>query len=106
MKVSVRSVKGKGLSIKKLGKDRQSHTAGTVIMKGVRFGKTILGEVVEEHEKQIRPRAEGGLFTLAVSQWNRARYIGSLGGYYNQEGKKVESAAYVYAVGSTIYYTD
>lgn len=107
MKVSARSIKGKGISIKRLGKNPQSHTAGTVVMKKVHFGRSLLGEVVEELEKVYIPRAQDGMFSRAVKNWSQARYIGSLGGYYNiRTGQKVQSAEYVYMVNNTIYYTD
>lgn len=119
MKVSVRIVKGsnskRGISIKKLGRDAQSHTAGTVVMSGVKFGRSILGTVVEELERVYLPRAKSGVsFTpdgdlrivSAVSDWPQARYIGSLGGYYNiRTGEKVTDASFVYMAGDRIYYT-
>lgn len=118
MKVSARIVKKNGrksISIKKLGRQSQAHAAGTVVMSGVKFGKTILGTVVEELEKVYMPRAKSGVdFTAdgdirivsAVSDWDQARYIGSLGGYYNMKtGKRVESASFVYMAGDRIYYT-
>jgi hypothetical protein len=116
MKVSARIVrksvnlgKGKskmvsGISIKKLGRDNARHEgdAGTVIMTNVRFGKTVLGDLVEESERKLMPRSSK---FGAVSYWPKARYIGSLGHYVDSEtGKKVTSAAAVYMVGSDIYY--
>jgi hypothetical protein len=39
--------------------------------------------------------------------WGQARYIKSLGGYYNiKNGQRVESAEYVYIVGDKIFYTN
>lgn len=119
MKVSARIIKGsngkRGISIKKLGKRTQEHSAGTVVMTGVRFGKSILGTVVEELERVYMPRAKSGVdFTpdgdvrivSAVSDWDQARYIGKLGGYYNlKTGQRVESASFVYMAGDRIYYT-
>jgi hypothetical protein len=113
MKVSARivrnstTVKGQkkvvgGISIKKLGRDSQSHKAGTVIMTNVKFGKTVLGDLVEENDKALMPRSRD---FLAVSSWPKARYIAQLGHYVDAEtGKKVTQAAAVYMVGSTIYY--
>jgi hypothetical protein len=113
MKVSARivrksvTIKGQkktvgGISVKKLGRNSQSHGAGTVIMTNVQFGKTICGDLLEENEKTVMPRsAKFG----AVSYWPKARYIGSLGYYVDSEtGQKVTKAAAVYMVGSTIYY--
>jgi hypothetical protein len=119
MKVSARIIKGsngkRGISIKRLGKQSQVHGAGTVVMSGVRFGKTLLGTVVEELEKVYMPRAKSEVgFTSdgdlrivsAVSDWDQARYIGSLGGYYNvKTGQKVTDASFVYMAGDRIYYT-
>ncbi|UUG69508.1 hypothetical protein SEA_SHAM_207 [Streptomyces phage Sham] len=118
MKVSARIVKKNGqksISIKKLGKESQAHAAGTVVMSGVKFGKTVLGTVVEELERVYLPRAKSGVgFTpdgdlrivSAVSDWDQARYIGSLGGYYNTKtGEKVSEASFVYMAGDRIYYT-
>lgn len=110
MKVSARSIKKNGkniITIKKLGKQAQSHVAGTVVMSKVHFGKTLLGTVVEELEKAFVPRRDDTMFTRAVKNWDQARYIGSLGGYYNiRTGEKVESAEFVYMVGGSIYYTN
>lgn len=113
MKVSARivrkavSVKGQkkvigGISVKRLGRDTQTHKAGTVIMQNVKFGKTVCGDLVEENDKALMPRsAKFG----AVSYWPKARYIGSLGYYVDSEtGAKVTSATAVYMVGSDIYY--
>jgi len=118
MKVSARIVKKNGrksISIKKLGREAQAHSAGTVVMSGVKFGKTILGTVVEELERVYMPRAKSGVdFTAdgdvrivsAVSDWDQARYIGSLGGYYNPKtGERVTEASFVYMAGDRIYYT-
>lgn len=119
MKVSARIVKGsngkRGISIKKLGREAQAHTAGTAVMRDVKFGKSILGTVVEELERVYLPRAKSGVdFTStgdlrivsAVSDWPQARYIGSLGGYYNtRTGERVTSASFVYMAGDRIYYT-
>jgi hypothetical protein len=120
MKVSARTFKTKsgkrGISIRRLGKNSgRGHEAGTVVMTGVRFGKSILGTVVEELERIYMPRAKSGVdFTpdgdirivSAVSDWDQARYIAKLGGYYNlKTGQKVESASYVYMAGDRIYYT-
>ena len=115
MKVSARivrksvNVKGgkkvvSGISVKKLGKSSARHegNAGTVIMTNVRFGKTVLGDLVEESERRLMPRSQK---FGAVSYWPKARYIASLGYYVDTEtGKKVTSAAAVYMVGSDIYY--
>ncbi|QIN94192.1 hypothetical protein PP459_gp041 [Streptomyces phage Wakanda] len=113
MKVSARivrksvSVKGQkkvvgGISVKRLGRESQSHKAGTVIMTNVRFGKTVCGDLLEENDKALMPRSQK---FLAVSSWPKARYIASLGHYVDTEtGSKVTSAAAVYMVGSTIYY--
>jgi len=113
MKVSARivrksvKVKGKkkvvgGISVKKLGRNHQSHKSGTVIMTNVKFGKTVCGDLLEENEKALMPRSKA---FLAVSSWPKARYIGSLGHYVDADtGKKVTSATAVYMVGSTIYY--
>lgn len=113
MKVSARivrksvTIKGQkkvigGISVKKLGRESQSHKAGTVIMTNVKFGKTVCGDLLEENEKTVTPRsAKFG----AVSYWPKARYIASLGHYVDSEtGQKVTQAAAVYMVGSTIYY--
>ena len=113
MKVSARivrkstNVKGQkkvtsGITVKKLGRDSQSHGAGTVIMTNVSFGKTICGDLLEENEKRVMPRsAKFG----AVSYWPKARYMASQGGYVDAEtGQKVTKAAAVYMVGSDIYY--
>ncbi len=115
MKVSARivrkstNVKGKktvttGIKVKKLGKAAAKHEgdAGTVIMTNVKFGKTVLGDLVEESERRLMPRsAKFG----AVSYWPKARYIGSLGYYIDTEThEKVTSATAVYMVGSDIYY--
>jgi hypothetical protein len=118
MKVSARIAKKNGkkfISIKKLGRQTQAHDAGTVVMSGVKFGKTILGTVVEELEKVYMPRVksevsfspDGDLrIVSAVSDWDQARYIGKLGGYYNlRTGQKVTDAAFVYMAGDRIYYT-
>ncbi|QOI67578.1 hypothetical protein SEA_BEUFFERT_210 [Streptomyces phage Beuffert] len=119
MKVSARIVKGKnnkrGISIKKLGKRPEAHMAGTVVMSGVKFGRTMLGTVVEELERVYMPRAKSGVdFTAdgdvrivsAVSDWDQARYIGKLGGYYNPKtGERVTEASFVYMAGDRIYYT-
>lgn len=119
MKVSARIV-GKGsersISIKRLGKKTQAHSAGTVVMSGVRFGKSVLGTVIEELERVYLPKAKSEVgFTpdgdlrivQAVSAWGQARYIGSLGGYYNTKtGEKVTEASYVYMAGDRIYYTN
>lgn len=118
MKVSARIVSKNGkrsISIKKLGKRPEQHTAGTAVMRDVRFGKSILGTVVEELEKVYMPRAKSGVdFTpdgelrivSAVSDWDQARYIGKLGGYYNfKTGERVSSASFVYMAGDRIYYT-
>ena len=116
MKVSARIIRGKGISVKKLGRDRQAHNAGTVIMRSVAFGKSVMGTVVEESERMLMPRAKSGVnFTpdgevrvvRAVSDWDRAVYVKSLGGYYNPKTrKKVTSAEYVYMVGDKIFYTN
>jgi hypothetical protein len=113
MKVSARivrksvTIKGQkkvvgGISVKKLGRDSQTHKAGTVIMTNVKFGKTVCGDLIEENDKALMPRsAKFG----AVSYWPKAKYIGSLGYYVDSEtGKKVTQATAVYMVGSTIYY--
>lgn len=119
MKVSARIVKGKngqrGISIKKLGKRPESHSAGTAIMRDVSFGKSIMGTVVEELERVYMPRAKSGVgfgpdgslrIVSAVSDWDQARYIGKLGGYYNMKtGERVASASFVYMAGDRIYYT-
>ncbi|QNN99284.1 hypothetical protein SEA_FAUST_212 [Streptomyces phage Faust] len=118
MKVSARIVKKNGrksISIKRLGKQTQAHSAGTVVMTGVKFGKTILGTVVEELERAYMPRAKSEVgFTKdgdlrivsAVSDWPQARYIGSLGGYYNTKtGERVTEASFVYMAGDRIYFT-
>lgn len=119
MKVSARIVKGsngkRGISIKKLGKRSETHSAGTAVMRDVKFGKSILGTVVEELEKVYMPRAksevgfgtDGSLrIVSAVSDWDQARYIGNLGGYYNlKTGEKVSEASFVYMAGDRIYYT-
>ena len=118
MKVSARIVRKNGqksISIKRLGKRREQHSAGTVVMSGVKFGKSVLGTVVEELERVYMPKAksEVGLtpdgdlrIVSAVSDWNQARYIGSLGGYYNlRTGEKVTEASFVYMAGDRIYYT-
>lgn len=112
MKVSARivrnsSAKGQkkvvgGISVKRLGRQSQSHKAGTVVMTNVKFGKTVCGDLVEESEKALMPRSQK---FMAVSYWPKARYIASLGHYVDTEtGKKVSQAAAVYMVGSTIYY--
>lgn len=104
MKVSVRSNKT-GIVVKRLGKNVQTHKSGTVVMKGVHFGQSLMGEVLEESERQIQPRMSDGMFTVAVKNWSQARYVRSLGGYYNvRTGQRVVSAEYVYMVGSNIYY--
>ncbi|AXH68894.1 hypothetical protein SEA_SPARKLEGODDESS_215 [Streptomyces phage SparkleGoddess] len=116
MKVSTRVSRNGGISIKKLGRDNQSHKAGTVVMRNVRFNGSILGDLIEESKNRYVPRvkssvgfsADGDLVvTQGISDWGQARYIKSLGGYYNiKNGQRVESAAYVYIVGSKIYYTN
>jgi len=117
MKVSVRFNKSTvkktsrskvgGIVVKRLGKVRDTHVAGTVVLKKVHFGRTLLGEVIEETDNILTPRAEDGMFSRAVKNWNRARFIGSLGGYYNtRTGERVMDAEYVYMAGSDIYYTD
>lgn len=116
MKVSTRVSRQGGISIKKLGRQSQSHKAGTVVMRNVRFNGSILGDLVEESKNRYLPRvkssvgfsADGDLIvTRGIRDWGQARYIKSLGGYYNiKSGERVESAEYVYIVGSTIYYTD
>lgn len=118
MKVSVRIMKRNGqksINVKKLGKDSQSHSAGTVVMSNVRFGRTILGTVVETLEDVYMPRAKSEVgFTpdgdlrivSAVSDWPQARFVRSLGGYYNpRTGERVTEASYVYMAGDSIYYT-
>ncbi len=116
MKVSARIVrksvklgKGKkkmvsGIAVKRLGRTVAKHegNSGTVIMTNVKFGKTILGDLVEESEHKLMPRsAKFG----AVSYWPKARYIGSLGYYIDTEThERVTSATAVYMVGSDIYY--
>jgi hypothetical protein len=113
MKVSVRiarkSVSEKngrkvgGIVIKRLGKKvDKGHATGTVVMKNVAFGRSILGEVVEENEAQILPKS-GDM--LAIRNWPTARYIGSLGYYTDTDTKqRVTSAKFVYAVGDKVYY--
>lgn len=119
MKVSVRIGKGRngkrGISIKKLGRNAQAHSAGTVVMTQVKFGRSVLGTVVEELERVYMPRAKSEVgFTpdgdlrivSAVSDWPQARYIGSLGGYYNiKTGERVTEASFVYMAGDKIFYT-
>lgn len=120
MKVSVRVIKGKGkkgaISVKKLGRKTQAHLSGTVVMTGVKFGRTVLGTVMEESERVLAPRAKSEVgFTpdgdlrivSAVADWPQARYVGSLGGYYNpRTGERVTEAKYVYMAGDRIYYTN
>lgn len=113
MKVSVRinrksaSVKNDrkvgGITIRRLGRQLdKGHTAGTVVMKNVAFGKSILGEVVEENENQVLPKSDD---MLAVRNWPTARFIGSLGYYIDTDTKqRVTSAKFVYAVGDKVYY--
>ena len=103
MKVSARSInKGKGISISRLAKERKTHTSGTVVMKNVRFGRSVLGELVEEAEKQLKPRSNA---FMNVSSWPTARYVARLGYYIDTDThEKVSSASAVYMVGSTIYY--
>jgi|SRR5882757_3241992 len=92
-----------GISIKRLGKSvDKGHTTGTVVMKNVAFGRSILGEVVEENETQILPKS-GDM--LAVRNWPTARFIGSLGYYIDTDThERVTSAKFVYAVGDKVYY--
>lgn len=113
MKVSVRSnrksvtyrkgQKTGGVSIKRLGKSGGAgHNTGTVVMTNVRFGQSIMGELVEENEAQIRPRSQR---FMNVSSWPTARYIGRLGYYIDTDThERVTSATAVYVVGDTIYY--
>jgi hypothetical protein len=113
MKVSIRITRNSatekngrkvgGITVKRLGKraDR-GHTTGTVVMSNVAFGRSILGDIVEENEVQIAPKS-GDL--LAVRNWPTARYIGSLGYYIDTDTKqRVTKAKFVYAVGDKIYY--
>lgn len=119
MKVSARIIRKNGkntISVKRLGRTSSQHNAGTVVMSGVRFGKTLLGTVVEELEQVYKPREKSGVtfssdgdlrIVSAVADWPQARYIGSLGGYYNtRTGQRVEQASFVYMAGDRIYYTD
>jgi hypothetical protein len=106
LKKSSRSKTG-GIVIKRLGKSSETHVAGTVVLKKVHFGRTLLGDVVEETEDVLTPKAEDGMFSLAVKNWPRARFISSLGGYYNlRTGERVSNAEYVYMAGNDIYYTN
>lgn len=92
-----------GITIKRLGRNQdKGHAAGTVVMKNVAFGKSILGEVIEENESQILPKS-GDM--LAVKHWPTARFIGSLGYYIDTEThERVTKAKFVYAVGDKVYY--
>jgi hypothetical protein len=102
VKVSVRSTRDKGIVIKRLGRESQSHKAGTVVMKSVTFGRSMLGEVIEENENAIMPRSQD---MLAIRNWPTARYIARLGCYIDTDThERVTSANFVYAVGSKIYY--
>lgn len=112
MKVSVRTNrksatyrKGQkvgGISIKRLGKMGNQHETGTVVMTNVRFGKSIMGELVEENEIQVRPRSQR---FMNVSSWPKAKYIGRLGYYIDVDThERVNTASAVYVVGETIYY--
>ena len=97
-----RGVPTGGITVKRLGKNRSSHVSGTVVMKTVSFGKSILGTVVEENEFQILPRSRD---MLAVSNWPTARFVGSLGGYIDTDTHQVvKSAKFVYVSGEKIYY--
>ena len=116
MKVSARVSRKGGITVKKLGRQSQTHQSGTVIMRKVRFNGSILGDLVEEAKNRYMPRvassvtftSDGDLMVVqGVRDWGQARYIQKLGGYYNTKtGQRVESAEYVYIVGSTIYYTN
>jgi hypothetical protein len=116
MKVSTRVSRKGGISIKKLGRQSQSHKAGTVVMRKVRFNGSILGDLVEESQNRYVPRVKssvtftsGGELNIVqgIMDWGQARYIKSLGGYYNiKNGQRVESAEYVYIVGDKIFYTN
>jgi hypothetical protein len=109
MKVSARSTRN-GIVLKRLAKterDRSVHTAGTVVMRKVHLGSIMLGEVLEESDRKIYPVLDDGMFSRAVKNWSQARYVRSLGGYFDMKtGQKIASAEYVYMVGSKIYYTD
>jgi hypothetical protein len=102
MKVSARIVRGKGISIKRLGKAPQEHTAGTVIMQNVKFGRAVMGDVIEENEKVILPRSAD---MMAIRNWPTARYIARLGHYIDTDtGQRVNSATFVYMAGDKVYY--
>lgn len=92
-----------GITIKRLGRNGDNgHTTGTVVMKNVAFGKSILGEVVEETETQVLPKS-GDM--LAVRHWPTARFIQSLGYYIDTEThQRVTKAKFVYAVDGKVYY--
>jgi len=102
MKVSVRSMRGKGISIKRLGRKPQQHMAGTVVMKAVRFGRTIMGDVIEESDRVILPKSDD---MMAIRNWPTARFIASLGYYIDTDThERVNSASFVYLVDDKVYY--
>ncbi len=92
-----------GITIKRLGRSGdKGHSAGTVVMKNVAFSNSILGEVIEESEAQILPKSSD---MLAIRNWPTARFIGSLGYYFDTDTKqRVSKAKFVYAVGDKVYY--
>jgi hypothetical protein len=92
-----------GIVVKRLGRNLdKGHDAGTVVMSNVAFGKSILGDIIEETEFQRAPKSND---MLAVRNWPTARYIGSLGYYIDTDTKqRVTKAKFVYAVDGKVYY--
>jgi hypothetical protein len=101
MKIAARTGK-RGLTITRLGRSRSSHSTGTVILRNVKFGDKVFGEMIEEAEREIKPRSRD---FMSVSTWPTAKYVARLGGYVDSvTGKRLSTASAVYMVGSKIYY--
>jgi hypothetical protein len=84
-----------GLAVNIKGKTVQFKT---VVLTDVDINGKLRGVVEETHDEVVRPRRD-------VSQWNKLRYVCSIGKYVDtRTGEPVRKARATYLTGKDIYY--